>query len=138
MAVIPTLFILFAINPDVSAFTKWQAMLDQREYIIIQQVHYYYNAVPYVTDYTDEWKHPSAFLLEGGDCEDYAIAKYFALKGHGIESSIWVGWNVRGVVHAITVTDKWVLDNEQKHPIPREAYAGFQKAYEISERGWKR
>ena len=34
----------------------------------------------------DGWKSMSTFLKEGGDCEDFAIAKYFLLRELGFES----------------------------------------------------
>src|SRR5262249_15718653 len=46
------------------------------------------NQVPYRDDLTnwhklDYWATPDEFLSKGGDCEDYAIAKYFALRAAG-------------------------------------------------------
>lgn len=46
------------------------------------------NRVPYRDDRTnwhqvDYWATPAEFLRKGGDCEDYAIAKYFALRAAG-------------------------------------------------------
>jgi predicted transglutaminase-like cysteine proteinase len=46
------------------------------------------NHVPYRDDMAnwhqvDYWATPEEFLRKGGDCEDYAIAKYFALRAAG-------------------------------------------------------
>ncbi len=63
-------------------------------------VNTYVNAVPYVTDVAtfgaeDVWQAPLAFLDGAGDCEDFVIAKYFALRQLGVadddlgSSSTW-------------------------------------------------
>lgn len=49
------------------------------------------NRTKYVSDKTqfnksDYWQTPYEFLGRGGDCEDYAIAKYFALKKLGYKN----------------------------------------------------
>lgn len=46
------------------------------------------NRLPYRDDMAnwhqiDYWATPAEFLRKGGDCEDYAIAKYFALRAAG-------------------------------------------------------
>lgn len=52
----------------------------------------FYNAVPYLSDdknwhVKDYWSTPLEFLgRDRGDCEDYVIAKYFALRYLGIDS----------------------------------------------------
>ena len=38
------------------------------------------NKIHYKKDISDEWKKPSDFYANGGDCEDYAIAKWYKLK----------------------------------------------------------
>jgi predicted transglutaminase-like cysteine proteinase len=47
------------------------------------------NKVPYVSDTTnygsdDYWATPDEFIAHGGDCEDYAIAKYASLRALGV------------------------------------------------------
>lgn len=124
----------FAITP----FDKFQAMSESREDLITDRVNRYYNSVPYIPDVGDEWKPPSQFVEEGGDCEDYAIAKYYALKERGIRSSIWVVLKNDGAVHALLVTDRWVLDNERDAMQPLSYLGRFSKAYEVDDRGWRR
>lgn len=71
-------------------------------------------AVAYQGDVGDEWQSPLTTLARGfGDCEDYAIAKYFALLRVGIPAS-----HMRLVVYkghavlTILVGEDWlVLDN---------------------------
>jgi predicted transglutaminase-like cysteine proteinase len=53
----------------------------------------FYNSVPYLSDEKnynsrDYWATPLEFLArDRGDCEDYVIAKYFALKFLGIDTN---------------------------------------------------
>lgn len=52
----------------------------------------FYNAIPYQSDFKnwhkkDYWATPLEFLgRDRGDCEDYVIAKYFALRYLGVDS----------------------------------------------------
>lgn len=41
------------------------------------------NRAPYVADEGDQWLTTQELLRRGGDCEDYASAKYFALRAAG-------------------------------------------------------
>ncbi len=52
-------------------------------------VHEFWNGCPYVTDFRnygveDYWATPMELSENGGDCEDYAIAKYFTLAAAGV------------------------------------------------------
>ena len=73
---------------------------DQRERLagkterdILEAVNVFFNRVPFVDDLKhwgvlDYWASPAEMLASnGGDCEDFSIAKYFALKEIGIPIS---------------------------------------------------
>ena len=45
------------------------------------------NRVRYANDPGDKWLAPADFVRKGGDCEDYAIAKYFLLRKLGVSAS---------------------------------------------------
>ena len=57
---------------------------------LLSSVNAFFNGVTYVSDLThwgldDYWASPAEMLASnGGDCEDYSIAKYFALKELGV------------------------------------------------------
>lgn len=58
----------------------------------IDAVNAFFNRMPYVLDpgnwgASDYWASPLQFLARAGDCEDYAIAKYFALIAAGVPSA---------------------------------------------------
>ena len=51
----------------------------------VDEVNRHFNQFPYVPDYTDAdvrdiWRSPFLFIQTSGDCEDFAIAKYFVLR----------------------------------------------------------
>ncbi len=62
----------------------------ERESALLATVNRYFNRVRFVSDIEhwgveDYWATPAEFVAsDGGDCEDYSIAKYYALKELGI------------------------------------------------------
>jgi predicted transglutaminase-like cysteine proteinase len=73
---------------------EWDSMLEtsKNENVLnkIKNVNDFFNQIPYKTDVVhwkkqDYWATPFEFMVTGGgDCEDYAIAKYFSLIKLGI------------------------------------------------------
>jgi len=55
----------------------------------------------------DDWRTLTDFLSQGGDCEDYAIAKYFALRQVGLAADdvrVGISWDFETRAHhAVTV-----------------------------------
>jgi len=107
------------------------------------------NRRPYVSDLAnwhveDYWATPLEFMAKGGDCEDYAIAKYMALRelGFPIDDMRVVVLNDLnlGVAHAILVVyvqgTALVLDNQISTVIPADAIHHYRPVYSINERGW--
>lgn len=103
------------------------------------------NAVPYKSDIdhwkqNDYWATPNEFYTtNGGDCEDYAIAKYFALIDYGIEPHnllITAGRLDNGGYHMvlfILLDQIYVLDNMHNHIIPLHEYTEFTAFYHFNE-----
>ena len=107
----------------------------------IQSVNEFYNRVAYVTDLSnygrsEYWASPDEFVKNGGDCEDYAIAKFFALKSLGFEDMRIVAYTKpTGQAHAVLVVKldmEWALDNETNRLKP---FAG-DWIYAADERGY--
>ena len=121
----------------------------------IELVHRYINRTPYDDDkvirhYDHEgsqigvtrtsWKTLYDFLIEGGDCEDYATAKYFMLVELGIKVS-----DLRVVVtysdklfgyHAVLALRQpdnsiWLLDSN--YPIKKNSHMGYRWIYAMNE-----
>lgn len=97
------------------------------EYALIRQINEFYNHVPYYSDQqhwgqADYWATPIEFYASwGGDCEDYAIAKYMSLKELGVPVERMRITYVRAVkigeTHMVLAyypqpdADPWILDN---------------------------
>lgn len=119
---------------------------------VLKAVHAAYKDYTYKSDYAlygtkDYWATPAEFEAhQAGDCEDFAIAKYYDLMALGFDE-----WDMRivivfkpdGVLHALLVVriDKkiLVLDNEYPDKLLRESHLQrFGKAYTINRLGWER
>jgi predicted transglutaminase-like cysteine proteinase len=109
----------------------------------------YLNKASYITDpvnwrVADYWSAPLEFLSKDGDCEDYAIAKYFSLR--------WLGWPVAAlrivvlqdlnlrVAHAVLVAyvdgHALVLDNQIHQVVDASAIHHYRPIYSINEQHW--
>ena len=107
------------------------------------------NRIPYVTDQqnwgvSDYWATVDEFLEYDGDCEDYAIAKYMALKAVGFppaDMRIVVLQDLNlGIPHAILAVrdgNRWlILDNQIKEVMPDTAIVHYRPIYSINEQNW--
>lgn len=95
-------------------------------------------------DKTDYWAIPREFLTLGGDCEDYAIIKYFSLRQLGFPPEIMrivvvQDGNLR-VPHAVlalyTRDDILILDNQIREVIPHSSIAHYIPVFSLNERNW--
>jgi predicted transglutaminase-like cysteine proteinase len=131
----------------------WTTFLDsvrklpQREQL--DAVNKWANARPYVEDWVnwhvpDYWETPGEFLARGGDCEDYAIAKYFSLVRLGFSPD-----DLRLVIvndlnlkqfHAVLAVRSgnavWLLDNQLPQVVPMDIAVQYAPIYSLNERGW--
>jgi predicted transglutaminase-like cysteine proteinase len=90
------------------------------------------------------WETPYEFLARGGQCQDYAIAKYLALKESGVPTTalsfVVVRDTLRGLDHAIDIVTvdgtQLVLDNQVQEVTPAEGYQRYQPYYAVNDRGW--
>jgi predicted transglutaminase-like cysteine proteinase len=81
----------------------------------------------------DHWASPSEFMSASGDCEDYAIAKYFALGLFGFEVAelrlVAVADRIRGGQHAVLAVyrgdDILILDNVTDRILSHRALAHY-------------
>lgn len=112
----------------------------------LHKVHELINEQPYREDSdqfgrADLWQTPLAFALRGGDCEDFAIAKYFVLQLLGfsptdLRIAVLTGQDtneVHAVLLARTAGEWQVLDNREKAPRPLRLYQGWIPQYAVSE-----
>jgi predicted transglutaminase-like cysteine proteinase len=133
--------------------TAWTAFLDsERKQSRKQQldaVNAWANTRPYVEDIqnyhvSDYWATPGQFLAHGGDCEDYAIAKYFSLVRLGFSADdlriVIVDDTNLNVFHAVLAVRAegtvWLLDNQVQHIVPMDVAVQYVPIYSLNERGW--
>lgn len=108
------------------------------------------NARPYVEDTrnygkTDYWATPVEFLQRGGDCEDYAIAKYASLRALGVPSDQMrvaiVLDKQLGIHHAILIVydqnrKAYVLDNQSRTVRDLSTVTRYKPIYSINQQSW--
>ncbi|MEN3953471.1 transglutaminase-like cysteine peptidase [Iodidimonas sp. SYSU 1G8] len=102
-----------------------------------------YTGSPSRAQLSDEWETPLEFISDGGDCEDYVIAKFLALREAGWpwkNRRIVVGEIEGGGHHAVLVvrlteTAPWyMLDNRTDKVVPVGAVADFIPFFGMSAR----
>lgn len=92
----------------------------------------------------DYWETPYEFLKKNGDCEDYAISKYMALKALGVpveDMRVVALQDLNlGVGHAVLVVyvgdDPMLLDNQISSVVPANSIRHYQPVFSINEMGW--
>lgn len=92
----------------------------------------------------DYWATPVEFMQRGGDCEDYAIAKYTALRALGVPENrlrIAIVQDLqKNVPHAILVvyTDQGpiLLDNQLKSTVKAEKISHYKPIFSINQEAW--
>lgn len=107
------------------------------------------NRVPYINDsniygQSDYWATPVEFLKNGGDCEDFAITKYVALRALGVPEErmrILILQDMqKNIPHAILVvyTDNGpvLLDNQIKSVTSVEKVSHYKPIFSINRDGW--
>ena len=107
------------------------------------------NAKRYVSDKanygkTDYWATPVEFFKNGGDCEDFAIAKYTALKALGVPENrlrITILQDLqKNIPHAVLIvyTDQGplVLDNQIKSAKIADRIKHYKPIFSINQDAW--
>jgi len=115
----------------------------------LEAVNRWANARPYVEDMAnwfipDYWATPGEFLARGGDCEDFAAAKYFSLIRLGFapqDMRIMVVSDTReNSFHAVLTVKlngtSWVLDNFIPQVTAIENVPFYLPVYSLNEQGW--
>lgn len=117
----------------------------------LAEVNRYMNAHRYTTDIVnwgvqDYWETPYEFSIKNGDCEDYAISKYYTLKRMGLDTSdmrivVLQDTNL-GVLHSVLAVydggNVYILDNQIKRVVQDKILHHYIPIYSINEEGWWR
>jgi predicted transglutaminase-like cysteine proteinase len=115
----------------------------------LKEVNRAFNAHRYILDIDnwgieDYWETPYQFLKKNGDCEDYAIAKYFSLKALGIPVEDMrvvalqdLNLNLGHAVLVVYVGDNpMMLDNQIPSVVPANSVHHYNPVFSINETGW--
>ena len=112
----------------------------------LRGVNNFFNQWPYKSDMQvwkveDYWATPAEFLRKSGDCEDYAIVKYYALRDLGVPASqlrvVALRDSIRGIGHAVLVVfmkdNAYVLDNLSNLILPHTKLTHYQPVFSVNE-----
>lgn len=116
----------------------------------LQAINGWANAHPYIVDQLnwgmeDYWETPHEFISVSGDCEDYAIAKYYSLRALGISEEmlrviIVQDNNLGGIIHAVLGVfdgdELFILDNQINQVMPALKIYHYRPIYSVNERSW--
>jgi predicted transglutaminase-like cysteine proteinase len=124
------------------------AVKGKKDIELLRYVTTFWNFWPYKEDIVnwkqeDYWEIPAEFLQRSGDCEDYAIIKYFTLKQLGIPPEdmriVVVRDTIRNLGHAILVVylqnDAFVLDNLSNAVLSHSRFSHYSPQYSVNEFG---
>jgi predicted transglutaminase-like cysteine proteinase len=109
-------------------------------------VNQHFNTWPYKTDtevwgVREYWATPKEFISRSGDCEDYSIAKYYALRHVGYEVDqvriVALRDTIRGYGHAVLAVyigdDILILDNLSQIVASHTKYKHYQPQVSMNE-----
>jgi predicted transglutaminase-like cysteine proteinase len=126
-----------------------ESMRDQPLSRMATQVNELVNRTRYVPDsknygMNDYWSTPVEFFARGGDCEDFAIAKYTALRALGVPEErlrVAIVQDLqKNVPHAILIvyTDNgaMILDNQIKTAVNAERVSHYKPIFSINRDAW--
>jgi predicted transglutaminase-like cysteine proteinase len=136
-------------------FKKWLVFLNslkgKDKLRQIKEVNRFLNRSKYIQDnknygVKDYWASPGEFLSKFGDCEDYSIAKYMALKFLGFnpdnmrivavkDLNLKVGHAILAVYFKNRIV---ILDNQIKIVADSRKIRHYRPVYSINERNWWR
>lgn len=115
----------------------------------IEGVDGYVNEVRYIEDgdnynKSDYWATPIEFFSRGGDCEDFAIAKYASLRALGFSSDqlriAIVQDKIKNIPHAILIVysdeGTFVLDNQDKLTRKTADVSRYRPIFSINATNW--
>lgn len=134
---------------------QWKSLLDNLQgaplSTQVQEVNRYINSFPYILDQVnwgmeDYWETPYEHISINGDCEDYAIAKYYSLRYLGVPEDrlrimIVQDNNLGGIIHAILGVymdsgELMILDNQIKKVVSALKIYHYRPIYSLNERSW--
>ena len=134
----------------LKAWNKLVARLKNKDLMIqVNEVHREMNARRYIIDpinwgLEDYWASPLQFYRKNGDCEDYAISKFVALRALGVPNEkmrivVLQDLNLR-VGHAVLAVYEgpkiYILDNQLNSVTTSDRIRHYKPFYSINETTW--
>lgn len=143
---------IFRPDKQFNRSTSWAQLRQRAEgkspREVLRLVNSFWNSWPYREDQVnwgkqDYWAAPAQFLKKSGDCEDYAIVKYFTLKELGIAPDsmriVILRDTIRNLAHAVLVVylddEAYVLDNLSNVVQPHTRLRNYSPQYSVNEHG---
>jgi predicted transglutaminase-like cysteine proteinase len=137
-------------TPQMQAWkAKLQSLKNSSTRDQIAAVNDYINYVSYVEDSqnygtSDKWATPIEFLAKGGDCEDFAIAKYASLRALGFSTDqlriAIVQDKIKNIAHAVLIVyteqGTYVLDNQDKRLRSAAEVTRYKPVFSINATYW--
>lgn len=141
-------------NPrSAAAIKEWQKDLQAFKggsiKSMARKVNDFVNESKYIVDSknwgkSDYWATPVEFLERGGDCEDFAIAKYTALRALGVpEERLRVAIvqdTYKNIPHAVLVVytenGAVILDNQIKKLVDADRGSRYRPIFSINRQAW--
>ncbi|QJB57141.1 transglutaminase-like cysteine peptidase [Pseudodesulfovibrio sp. zrk46] len=113
----------------------------------LKAVNKFFNQWPYRLDSgnygkSDYWATPLEFLKKSGDCEDYSIAKFYALQELGFSGDnlrvVALKDKIRNIGHAVLAVfvgnEVYILDNQTNMVLPHTKYKHYVPQYSVNEK----
>jgi len=140
---------------NACAYKKWKELIEELKHkpkkYQLGKVNSYMNLYRYIMDpinwgVRDYWEIPKEFFAKFGDCEDYAIVKYFTLRALGWKAEdmkiiVLQDMNLR-IAHAILAVrfekKEMILDNQIGLVIESKRIRHYRPIYALNENGWWR
>lgn len=136
---------------DWLTFIDKEKSLNLSKMDIIKSVHSYINSVKYIEDnklwnQSDYWATPFEFIAKGGDCEDFAIAKFLTLRKLGFSNDemriVVLNDRINNRLHSVLIVyidnKPMLLDNEIPVIVPANDIRHYDPIYSINETTWWR
>jgi len=139
-----------AANCDTAMLKRWREIVVAANALPykerVKAVNASFNGWPYKMDMEvygvrEYWATPKEFVVRSGDCEDYSIAKYYALRNVGYSKDelrvVAVRDTIRGYGHAIIAVyvgkDILILDNLSPLVLSHKKYTNYEPQVSMNE-----
>jgi len=140
-----------SLNNPVGLAASWPATRDAlKGKPLLEQLHVvnrFFNRYPYRLDATipgrfrNYWATPAEFMKDSGDCKDYSIIKYYALKQVGVDPDsmriVVLTDVIRNLAHAVLAVyhegEAYILDNLSNLVLPHTRLTHYKPQFSVNE-----